>query len=105
MRKVLFIMLMVCGLVFSEYRVNIITENLKAVSTNASLYSVVENGYLEMFSNAKVYVSLMGSTPDVTYRYISAGGSLDTQGFYYVGDKIGVKSDSGTANMVFTTYR
>ncbi len=105
MKRVFVLLIMLACFGFSEQRQLIVAESVVSVSATAALYDVPANGYLELFSNGKAYVSTVGVTPDTRFRYISAGANLDTESFYYIGNKIGLKSDSGTVNVVFTTYR
>ena len=101
---VLFLLVFMVGVSFAELRNNIKTEQTITVNAGAK-FAVPDNGYLEVFSHGKVYVSLTGITPNASNRYISAGGNIDTQSYFYTSDFIGLLADSGVTTVNFTVYR
>jgi len=100
------VLLLVVSVNFCHARkqIKITEESVVTISTTAIMFNPPDNGYLEVFSHGKIYISLTGDTPNVGYRYIDTGKGLDTEAFYYVTDEIGMLASSGTITVNFTVY-
>lgn len=110
MKKILiFITLLVllspCFATTSPTSKTVLVSETVATCNSAALVSIPSNGYVEIFAQNKMYLSLAGVTPNTNYRYLTAGTSIDTQIFYYKGQKIGVLSDSGTTTYNIVVYK
>jgi len=86
-------------------KTEIVSETVATVSTTAKFVSIPDCGNIEIFAHGKMYITILGTTPNVSSRYLNAGGSLDIQAFRYTSQSIGVLADSGTVTYNITVYK
>lgn len=103
MKKVVLLVLVLLSMAFAV-RTKLISETTQAVAADTT-YTVTNGGYVEIFAHEKCYVDLDGSAAaNLGSRYISAGGSLDTEIFYFPGETIRLRADDGACTVNITTY-